>query len=106
MNTRFELALRFYSSYRRRKCHKQVNITNKYWKRYTKSKKIIPTEGEYKLLTNNKYYQRFIARYEGNITKFKLGELVCVKIMDTRKFLQARYKYRVVVGMEIGRAHV
>lgn len=93
MSIKFDLALLFYS--RNRIPVKFRTVTKKYSKSITVRKPdLVPTEGEYNLLVNNKYFQRFYKKYTNS--KFDIGDLVCTKMAVQ---INSRFVYRYFVGL-------
>ena len=77
----FDIALQFYSLHNKRnKCPKQFEIVQKYRHAFLSKNGLVPTEGEFNVLVNNKHFQRFINKVTN--PKYKVGDLVCIKVLE------------------------
>jgi hypothetical protein len=96
----FDIALQFYSLHnKRKKCPKQYEVVQKY-KNPSKSKNgIIPTEGEFKLLVNNKHFARMINKVSN--PKYKIGDLVCIKIREFSFYPAEKARYKMKAGIVV-----
>jgi hypothetical protein len=95
----FDIAFQFYSLYNKRKnCPKQFEIIYKY-RNPSKSKNgVIPTEGEFNLLVNNKHFQRFVNKVTN--PKYKVGDLVCIKVLEFG-FHSSIPRYKMTAGVVV-----
>jgi hypothetical protein len=96
----FDIALQFYGSHdKRKKCPKQFEVVTKYKHPFMSNGGVIPTEGEYNLLVNNKYFQRLINKVTN--PKYKIGDLVCVKVLTFGFVFSDKPKYKMMAGIVV-----
>lgn len=59
---------------------------------------VIPTEGEFNLLVNNKHFQRLVNKVTN--PKYKIGDLVCIKVLEFG-FLTGSSRYKMTAGIVV-----
>jgi hypothetical protein len=96
----FNIALQFYSLHnKRKKCRKQFEVADKY-RNPSKSKNgVIPTEGEFNLLVNNKYFKRLVNKVTN--PKYNVGDIVCIKMQQAGYLFVEKAKYKMTAGVVV-----